>query len=84
MVKFMQPFIGEIRLFPYSFAPAGWAFCQGQLLPIDQNENLFQLIGTKFGGNGTTNFALPNLQGAEPVPGTNYCISLFGIFPAPN
>lgn len=80
----MDNFLGEIRLFPYNFAPNGWAFCHGQLLDIGDNEALFQLIGTTFGGDGMTNFALPNLQGAEPIPGTNYCISLFGIFPSQN
>jgi microcystin-dependent protein len=61
------PFLGEIRNFGLNFAPRGWAFCQGQLLPISQNTALFSLIGTFYGGNGTTNFALPNLQGAIPV-----------------
>lgn len=77
----MDPFLGEILLFPYDFAPENWAFCQGQILPINQNQALFALLGTKFGGNGTTTFALPNLQGAEPIPGTAYCIALEGIFP---
>ena len=62
----MDPFLGQIVLFPYSFAPTGWALCQGQLLPIAQNTALFSLLGTQFGGNGTTNFALPNLQGRVP------------------
>lgn len=57
-----QPFIAEIRLFGGNFAPRGWAFCQGQILSISQNTALFALIGTIYGGNGTTNFALPNLQ----------------------
>ncbi len=56
-------FVGEIRAFPFNFAPYGWAFCNGQLLPISQNTALFSLIGTFYGGNGTSNFALPNLQG---------------------
>jgi microcystin-dependent protein len=58
-----QPFLGEIKPFPYNFAPFGWAMCQGQLLPISQNTALFSLLGTFYGGNGTSNFALPNLQG---------------------
>ena len=62
-----QPFVGEIRMFAGNFAPAGWAFCQGQLVPIDQNPTLFQLIGTTYGGDGQNNFALPNLQSRVPV-----------------
>ena len=58
-----QPFVAEIRIFPYTFAPSGWAFCAGQLLPISQNTALFSLIGTFYGGNGTSNFALPDLRG---------------------
>jgi microcystin-dependent protein len=62
-----DPFLGEIMLVPYSFAPAGWAFCQGQILPISQNAALFSLLGAYYGGNGTSNFALPNLQGNIPI-----------------
>jgi len=60
-------FVGEIRVFPFTFAPQGWAVCSGQILPISQNTALFSLLGTQFGGNGTSNFALPNLQGNVPV-----------------
>ena len=60
-------FIGEIRPFPYNFAPLGWALCNGQLMAISQNTALFSLIGIYYGGNGTTNFALPNLQGQIAV-----------------
>jgi microcystin-dependent protein len=60
-------YLGEIRIFAGNFAPAGWAFCIGQLLPIAQNTALFAVIGTQYGGNGTTNFALPNLSGAAPM-----------------
>lgn len=60
-------FVGEIRIFAGNFAPVGWAFCNGQILPISQNTALFSLLGTQFGGNGTSNFALPNLQGNVPV-----------------
>ena len=68
-----QPFVGEIRMFGGNFAPAGWMTCQGQLLPIDQNETLFNLIGTTYGGDGQTTFALPDLQGRVPVHvGTNF------------
>lgn len=58
-----DPFVAEIRLFPFNFAPRGWAFCDGQLLPLSQNTALFSLLGTTYGGNGKSNFALPNLQG---------------------
>ena len=61
------PYIGEIRIFSFNFPPKGWAFCNGQLLPINQNQALFSILGTTYGGNGQTNFALPNLQGRVPV-----------------
>jgi microcystin-dependent protein len=61
------PFVGEIRMFGCNFAPRNYVFCNGQLMPIAQNTALFSLLGTTFGGNGTTNFALPNLQGRAPV-----------------
>jgi microcystin-dependent protein len=60
------PFLGEIRIFSFNFAPKGWATCNGQLLAINQNQALFSLLGTNYGGNGTTTFALPNLQGSIP------------------
>jgi len=59
-----NPYLAEIRIFPFNFAPVGWAFCDGQILSISQNAALFSLIGTFYGGNGTSNFALPNFQGA--------------------
>lgn len=62
-----EPFLSEIRMMSFSFAPRGWALCNGQLLPINQNQALFSLIGTFYGGNGQTNFALPNLQGRTPI-----------------
>ena len=62
-----DPFVGEIRLFAGNFAPTGWALCNGQLLPIAQNTALFSLLGTNYGGDGRTTFALPNLQGAAPL-----------------
>lgn len=62
-----QPFIGEIRLFASNFAPYGWAFCEGQLLPISEHETLFQLIGTTYGGDGQSTFALPDLRGRVPL-----------------
>ena len=71
-----DPFVSEIRIFGFNFAPLGWAFCNGQLLPISQNTALFSLLGTTYGGNGTSNFALPNLRGSVGVgqgvgPGLN-------------
>ena len=62
-----EPFLAEIRIMSFVFAPKGWALCNGQLLPINQNQALFSLLGTTFGGNGQTNFALPNLQGKTPI-----------------
>lgn len=62
-----QPYVGEIRMFAGNFAPAGWMFCAGQLLPISENETLFQLIGTTYGGDGQSTFALPNMQGRLPI-----------------
>jgi microcystin-dependent protein len=61
------PFIGEIKVISFNYPPKGWAFCNGQLLPINQNQALFALLGTTYGGNGQTNFALPNLQSASPL-----------------
>lgn len=61
------PYLGEIKMVSFSFPPKGWAFCNGQLLPISQNQALFALLGTTYGGNGTSNFALPNLQGRVPL-----------------
>lgn len=62
-----QPFLSEIKIFSFSFAPQGWAKCDGQLLPINQNQALFALLGTTYGGNGQQNFALPNLRGRIPI-----------------
>ena len=62
-----QPYVGEIRMFAGNFNPAGWMFCDGQLLPISENETLFQLIGTTYGGDGESTFALPNLQSRVPI-----------------
>ena len=62
-----QPYVGEIRMFAGNFAPSGWLFCQGQLLPISENETLFQLIGTTYGGDGQSTFALPDLRGRIPI-----------------
>src|SRR6478736_6446795 len=62
-----NPFLAEIRIFTGNFAPTGWALCDGQLLPISQNTALFSLLGTTYGGDGKSNFALPNLQGSAPL-----------------
>ena len=62
-----SPFVAEIRMFGFNFAPTGWAFCNGQLLPLSQNTALFSLLGTMYGGDGKSTFALPNLQGASPL-----------------
>jgi microcystin-dependent protein len=76
-----SPFVAEIRIFPFNFAPKGWAFCDGQLLPISQNTALFSLLGTQYGGDGKSNFALPNLQGSVAMHTTQYSgNSPFGQF----
>ena len=76
----MDPFVAEIRIFPFNFAPTGWAFCDGQILPISQNTALFSLLGTTYGGNGQSNFALPNLQGNAPMhPGQGPGLSLHDL-----
>jgi microcystin-dependent protein len=62
-----DPFVAEIRMFPFNFAPKGWAFCDGQILPLSQNTALFSLLGTVYGGDGKSNFALPNLQGSAAM-----------------
>src|ERR1700674_3217522 len=62
-----EPFLGEIKVISWNFPPKGWAFCNGQLLPINQNQALFSILGTTYGGDGRVNFALPNLQGRSPV-----------------
>ncbi len=77
----VEPFIGEVALFGFNFAPTGWASCEGQLLPIAQNAALFSLLGSTFGGDGQTTFALPDLHGQAPA-GLTYCIALQGIFPS--
>lgn len=79
-----QPYVGEIRMFAGNFPPAGWEFCNGQLMSISENEVLFQLIGTTYGGDGQENFALPNLQSRMPIHmgqlagGSNYVLAQMG------
>jgi microcystin-dependent protein len=76
----MDPFVAEIRIFPFNFAPRGWAWCDGQLLPISQNTALFSLLGTTYGGDGKSNFALPNMQGNAPMhPGQGPGLSLHDL-----
>jgi microcystin-dependent protein len=75
-----DPFVAEIRIFPFNFAPTGWALCDGQLLPISQNTALFSLLGTTYGGDGKTTFALPNLKGRAPMhPGQGQGLSLHDL-----
>lgn len=79
-----DPFVAEIRVFPFNFAPKGWALCNGQLLPISQNTALFSLLGTNYGGDGKSNFALPDMQGSVPLhpgqaqSGTEYFLGQIG------
>ena len=75
-----DPFVAEIRIFPFNFAPKGWAWCNGQLLPLSQNTALFSLLGTTYGGNGKSNFALPDLEGRAPMhPGQGPGLSLHDL-----
>jgi hypothetical protein len=74
-------YLGQVALLPYNFAPRGWAPCSGELLPISQNVPLFQLIGKTYGGNGVTNFALPNLAPRTPYGGPWYYIAIQGVVP---
>jgi microcystin-dependent protein len=76
----MDPFVAEIRIFPFNFAPKGWAWCNGQILPLSQNTALFSLLGTTYGGDGKSNFALPNMQGNVPMhPGQGPGLSLHDL-----
>jgi microcystin-dependent protein len=75
-----DPFVAEIRIFPFNFAPKGWAWCNGQLLPISQNTALFSLLGTTYGGDGKSTFALPDMQGNAPMhPGQGPGLSLHDL-----
>src|SRR4030095_10351861 len=75
--KMSDQFVAEIRIFPFNFPPTGWAFCDGQLLPLSQNTALFSLLGTTYGGDGKSTFALPDLQGSAPMqPGQGQGLSL--------
>lgn len=78
----MDCLLGQIELFPYTFAPMGWMSCEGQIISISQNQALYSLIGNTFGGNLQQNtFALPNLKGAEPLPQMKYYIATQGLYP---
>ncbi|CFX14899.1 Phage tail collar domain [Syntrophomonas zehnderi OL-4] len=80
----MEAYLGQIQLFPYTYAPYGWLPCEGQILQINQNQALFALLGTTFGGNGSTTFGLPDLRNANPLNATSqmkYYIATMGIFP---
>src|SRR4051812_42858601 len=75
-----DPFVAEVRIYPFNFAPRGWAFCDGQILPISQNTALFSLLGTTYGGNGQSTFALPDVQGRAPMhPGQGPGLSLHDL-----
>src|SRR5688500_1476164 len=75
-----DPFVAEIRIFPFNFAPKGWAWCNGQLMPISQNTALFSLLGTVYGGDGKSNFALPDLEGRAPMhPGQGPGLSRYDL-----
>ena len=75
-----DPFVAEIRIFPFNFSPKGWAWCNGQLLPLSQNTALFSLLGTTYGGDGKSTFALPDLQGNAPLhPGQGPGLSLYDL-----
>ena len=75
-----DPFVAEIRIYPFNFPPTGWAFCNGQLMPISQNTALFSLLGTTYGGDGKSTFALPDMQGNAPMhPGQGQGLSLHDL-----
>lgn len=78
----MEPFFGQIQAFGFSFAPRGWAKCEGQTLPIADNQALFSLLGTTYGGDGRTTFALPDLREASQRDAVNYCIAVEGMYPS--
>ncbi|MDX2382164.1 MAG: tail fiber protein [Acidimicrobiia bacterium] len=82
----MDPYIGQINLFPWKWAPRGWAKCDGSLLSINDHQALFSLLGTTYGGDGRTNFGLPDMRGKKTVNGerVNYYVSLQGVYPSRN
>ena len=80
----MDPFLGDIVLFSFDFVPVYWMACEGQTLQISTNQALFTLLGTSFGGDGISNFKLPDMRNSVPIVGMHYCISLQGIYPNRN
>lgn len=78
----MEPLLGQIQSFGFSFAPRGWAACEGQLMPINDNQALFSLLGTTYGGDGRTTFGLPDLRRKSRRNQLTYCIALQGIYPS--
>jgi microcystin-dependent protein len=83
--KRMEPILGQIQLFPFGFAPRGWAPCEGQIIPVSENQALFALLGDTYGGDGRSNFGIPDLRNAVPIVTIYqkmwYCISMDGTFP---
>lgn len=77
----MDEYMGTVTLFAGNFAPRNWAFCDGTLIPINQNQALFSILGTQYGGDGIKNFALPDLRKTAPLPNLNYIICVQGIYP---
>ena len=77
-------YLAEVRLFAGMFVPRGWMACEGQVLKIVDNESLFSLVGTTYGGDGRTTFGIPNLKGKEPVEGSTYIICVQGLYPSRN
>lgn len=77
----MEPILGEIQLYSFTFGMEHWARCEGQMLQISSNQALYSLLGTKYGGDGHSTFALPDLRGAEPVPGMAYHMAMAGAYP---
>ena len=78
----MEPLLGQIVLLPYQFTPKGWLLCDGQLLQIMQYQALFSLLGTTFGGDGKSTFAVPNLKSNAPAANLQYCIAIEGVYPS--
>lgn len=77
----MESFVGQVELFPSDVVPRGWAPCEGQMLPVNENGALFALLGNRFGGDGRTTFALPDLRKTAP-PNLQFCIAIVGMFPS--
>ena len=77
----MDPILGTVQLFALSFVPTGWITCDGSLIPIMQWQALYSLLGTTFGGDGTTSFALPDLRGKAPLAGNEFAIAVVGVYP---